>query len=99
MHTTCKTIELNYDDADHRVGIAAYAEHIGDYNIIDELMKIEVVGNPIIEMFHNSAELKMKNEALTTELSKLQKAVNGVLEDETGDLDIVLCNLNNIISK
>lgn len=91
-------IELDYSDPDHRVGIAAYAEHIGDYNMIDKLMEIEVTLNPIIECFHNSLELKMKNEALMKEIEKLQTAINVVINDEDGDLDMILCNLNNIIN-
>lgn len=91
-----KTIELNYNNADHRVGIAAYAEHIGDYNIIDELMKIEVIGNPIIEMFHNSAELKMKNEALLIELEKL-KTVRDIVSNGT-DMDLIKCEVNNVFN-
>lgn len=83
-------LELEFNNPDHRVGIAAYADHMCDNEMFAELQKHDLVDNEIVKMFQENQELKMQNEALKKEIAKII--------DTEKDLDMVQCKVNNVIN-
>lgn len=71
-------LELNFNNKDHRVAIAALATHTMDAELWEKLESFEYTDDPIVTMFQEMQELKMQNDAMKRELEEANHRIAGL---------------------